>query len=154
MDESSSQSYVWNLRVRWMADMVAAVYARNNNFTVGHPASFKDKDPYPSAVEYMLGAVGGDLTNGFHAIAAQHGVQIDDVEMALRGRLANPLTYVGVIGEEEEPRLGEISGTLYVSADVGEEIVQEILQTTLDRSPLANTLKHAVTISIEVRLVD
>ena len=102
----------------------------------------------------MLGALGADLTNGFHAAADQLGVQIDALEMALSGRLANPLVVLGVIGEAGEPRFVEILGTLYVSAEAGVDLLQEVWRTTLERSPVANTLKHSAVISIELRLID
>lgn len=139
--------------MRWLGDAQSTVYARNNSFTVGQPASFKDKDPHPSAVEYLLGALGADLTNGFHSHAKRQGVQIDAMEMSLSGRLADALVYVGVVGETGEPAFREISGTLFVSADAGEEVLREIWDTTLRTSPTANTLKHAATISIELRVV-
>ncbi|MDQ6694816.1 MAG: hypothetical protein M3014_10440 [Chloroflexota bacterium] len=60
MDDSPGLGFTWSLRVRWTAGQVSTVYARNNAFTVGPAASFRECDPYPSPVEYRLGAgVGG-----------------------------------------------------------------------------------------------
>ena len=103
--------------MRWLGDAQSTVYVRNNAFTVGQPASFRDKDPHPSAVEYLLGALGADLTNGFQVHASRQGVQIDALEMSLSGSLENALVYAGVIGEVGEPAFREITGTLFVSAD-------------------------------------
>jgi len=151
MDNTSpAEGYTWNLRVRHLHDGASTVYARNNAFTVGPPASFRDTDPNPSAVEYLLGALGADLTNGFSAAARELGIQIDALELALSGRLANPLVVLGVIGEGGEPHFVEFRGILYVSADAGEDTLQEIWRTTLERSPLANTLKHSALISIRI----
>src|SRR5437868_14439573 len=125
MDDSPAAGYVWPLRVRCVSDRASTVYTRNHAFTAGPPVSFKDKDAHPSAVEFLLGALGADLTAGFAAAAGQLGVQIDALELALSGRLANPLVVLGVIGEAGEPRFGEIKGTLFVSADAGEETLEE-----------------------------
>lgn len=154
MDQKSEVGHTWTLRVRGVADNQAAVYARNNSFTVGKPASFAQTDPHPSAVEYLMGALGADLVNGFQAIAHQRGVTIDALEMTLRGHLRNPLVYLGVIGEEGDPGFAEITGTLYVSAPADEETLQAIWQATLERSPIANTLKHGVELRIDLRMTD
>jgi uncharacterized OsmC-like protein len=145
-------SFTWSLRVRWNAADLATVYARNNSFNVGPPASFRDKDPYPSAVEYLLGALGADLINGFHRNASSQGIAVDALELALSGSLQNPLTYIGVIGETGEPYLSQINGTLYISTDSDEEAVRAVWQTTLKRSPVANTLKRSARMQIELRI--
>ena len=154
MDLSPSESFTWTLRVRHVGDSEAAAYARNNTFTVGQPASFRQTDPHPSAVEYLLGALGADLTNGFYLCASKLGIHVDALEMSLSGRLGNALVYLGVIGEDGDPGFDDIAGVFYVRADSGEELISRAWQTTLDRSPVANTLKHGVTISIELRIVD
>ena len=151
--EVTGLDYTWTARVRWLGDAQSTVYARNNAFTVGQPASFKDKDPHPSAVEYLLGALGADLTNGFQLRASRRGVQLDAMELSLSGRLENTLVYAGVIGETGEPAFREITGTLFVSSDASEETLLDIWRITLQCSPTANTLKHAATISIELRVV-
>jgi uncharacterized OsmC-like protein len=147
-----AMDYKWTARVRWVSDMQAAVYTRNNTFAVGQPASFRDRDPHPSAVELLLGALGGDLVNGMGASAKQQGLTIDNMELALSGTLANVLVTVGVIGETGDPHFTDISGTLYVSSDSDEAALQEAWAEALKRSPVANTLKYAATISIELRV--
>src|SRR5262245_27506743 len=154
MDKTEDVGHTWTLRVRWVADDQAAVYARNNSFTVGRPASFAQTDPHPSAVEYLMGALGADLTNGLGAVARQRGVVIDALEMTMRGRLNNPLVYLGVIGEQGDPGLAEVTGTLYVSTPADEQTLQEIWRTTLERSPIANTLKHGVELRIGLKQMD
>src|SRR4051812_17002280 len=105
MDNSpaAGSGFAWSLRVRLNANKTSTVYARNNAFTVGSAAGFGEKDPYPGAIEYLLGALGADLTNSFLRNAASHGISVDGLELALSGRLENPLVYVGVIGETGEP---------------------------------------------------
>lgn len=144
--------YKWTTRVRWVGDGQATAYARNNAFGVGQPASFRDRDAFPSAVELLLGALGGDLVNGMGAISKQRGLEIDAMELALSGTLANVLVTVGVIGETGDPHFSEIAGTLFVSSDSDEAALHEAWKETLKRSPIANTLKYAATISIELRV--
>lgn len=134
--------------------MQATVYARNHAFTVGQPASFRERDPHPSAVELLLGALGADLVNSMGETAGKRGLAIDAMELALSGRLANVLVTVGVIGETGEPHFSEIAGTLYVSTDSDGAALQDAWDEALRRSPIANTLKHAATISIELRVAN
>ncbi|MEO8289305.1 MAG: OsmC family protein [Chloroflexota bacterium] len=144
--------YSWTARIRWVGDVESTVYARNHSFTVGQPVSFKQRDPHLSAVEYLLGALGADLTNGFGREMIRRGIEVDAMELALSGRVENVLVHLGVIGESGEPTFREINGTLYVSADAEESNLREAWETILQRSPIANTLKHAATISIELRV--
>jgi hypothetical protein len=52
--------HAWTARVRGTGGNQATAYARNQTFAVCGQASFKEVDPHPSAVEYLLGALGGD----------------------------------------------------------------------------------------------
>ncbi len=140
--------YSWTVRVECGKDREAKVYSRNHAFTVGQQVSFDVKDEHPSAVEYLLGALAADLTTGFQVQAARQRIPIAAVEMKLSGRLNNPLTHLGVIGEEGHPGLESITGTLYVSADAADSVLEELWRITLERSPLFNTLKQCVALTV------
>jgi len=90
-DRDAGSNYIWTVRVRSKGTAEASVYARNQSFTVCGQASFKPEDPYPSAVEYLLGALGADLASGFARQADRHGVSTDALEVSICGRLNNPL---------------------------------------------------------------
>jgi len=145
--------HTWTVRVNWIAGQEAKAYTRNHGFTVGQPAGFDQADPHPSAVEYLLGALGGDLVNGFYAQAKRRRITVDAIEMRLSGRLNNVLTHLGVIGETGHPGFESITGTLYVSAEADEPLLQEIWRTTLERSPLVNTLQRCVKLSLNLQTI-
>lgn len=145
--------YTWTVRVQCAGGQEAKVYARNHTFAVGQQASFKESDLHPSAVEYLLGALGGDLINGFHTQAARHRVTIDALEMRLSGRLNNVLAHLGVIGEVGHPGFESIAGALYVSADADASTLQVVWRRTLERSPLVNTLGRCVALSLELQVM-
>jgi hypothetical protein len=144
--------HAWTARVRGTGGNQATAYARNQTFAVCGQASFKEVDPHPSAVEYLLGALGGDLITGFAAHAARRGIVVDALEASISGRLNNPLVFLGVVGEAGHPGFETISGTLYASADADEPILREAWQETLTRSPLANTLRRCVELSLELQI--
>jgi hypothetical protein len=146
--------YAWTSRVSWMGEGWATAYTRNHAFTVGGQASFREADAHPAAVEYLLGAIGGDLISGFASHATRRGVEVDAMEASIFGRLNNPLVYLGVVGESGHPGFETISCTLYVSADADEGILKEVWQTTLARSPLVNTLDRCVGLTLNLHAVE
>ena len=155
---ASTDDYIWATRVRWMHESqtpanCAVAYARNHAFSIGQQASFKEADEHLSAVEYLLGALGGDLLSGFHTQAKRRGVFLADLEVKLSGRLNNPLVFLGVVGETGHPGFETITGTLYVSSDAEASLIQEIWQVTLARSPLVNTLQRCVALSLDLKIV-
>ncbi|HEX5498887.1 MAG TPA: hypothetical protein VFX03_06665, partial [Thermomicrobiales bacterium] len=91
----------------------ATAYVRQHRFAVGAPAHFDERYDAVSAVEYVLAAIGGDLVNGFRRVARRRRLPIDDVEAVVAGRLANPLAYLGVVGETGSPGLGRVSVRVY-----------------------------------------
>lgn len=151
-DLDAGSPYAWTARVRGTGENTAIAYARNQAFAVYGQASFKEADPHPSAVEYLLGALGGDLITGYTAHAARRGIVVDALEASISGRLNNPLVFLGVVGETGHPGFEAISGTLYVSADADEPILRDAWRETLTRSPLANTLRRCVELSLELQI--
>ncbi len=146
--------YAWTSRVSWTGEGWATAYTRNHAFTVSGQASFREADAHPDAVEYLLGALGGDLISGFASQATRRGVEVDAMEASISGRLNNPLVLLGVVGESGHPGFETISCTLYVSADADEKILKEIWQTTLARSPLVNTLDRCVGLTLNLHAVE
>jgi hypothetical protein len=103
-------------------------------------------------VEYLLGALSGDLVASLGALAARRGVEVDAVEMRMTGFLHNPLVVLGVVGEQGRAGLERIDGTIYVSTDEDEGRVRDLWNEVLARSPLFDTLSRAVPLRIELKL--
>jgi TusA-related sulfurtransferase len=72
-DTDKARAFVWSARVRWTGGMHARAFIRNHSFDVGQPASFDTQDIAPSAVEYLLAALGGCLAVGFQWRASHCG---------------------------------------------------------------------------------
>ncbi|HXX76996.1 MAG TPA: OsmC family protein [Ktedonobacteraceae bacterium] len=144
--------YSWVARVRFSGKNEATAYTGNHTFSIGKQASFT-QTAHPTAVDYLLGALGGDLLTGLQAIALRRGVSIDEMEARVSGRMNNPLVFLGVIGEQGHPGLEAITGTLYVSADVSEAVLQDLWRVTISRSPLVNTLQRCVVLSLSLQQI-
>jgi hypothetical protein len=148
-----SSNHRWTARVKSSGVRSATAYVRTQSFTVFDQASFRDADPHPSAVEYLLGALGGDLLNGFAALAARRGVLLDGLEASLSGHLNNPLMFLGSVGESGHPGFEAIDCTLHVVADADTPTLDEIWREVLARSPLLNTLQRCVAVSVNLQVM-
>ena len=107
----------WTLRVRATGTNLATVYARQHRFTVGVPVQFDEQYDQVTALEYALAALGADLVNGLRLAARRRRIALTDVEAVVTGALDNPLTYLGVVGEEGHPGLARVTIRVYVSTD-------------------------------------
>jgi hypothetical protein len=145
-------TYSWVARVRFSRKNEATVYTGTNAFPISKQASFT-QTAHPTAVDYLLGALGGDLLCGLQAIASRRGVTIDEMEAHVTCRMNNPLVFLGVIGEQGHPCLETITCTLYVSTDVSGAVLQDRWRVTLARSPLVNTLQRCVVLALSLQQI-
>lgn len=152
MDLEAAKGYQWSVRVRGEQDLSAKVHSRNHTFIAGQPAEFSPKVNAPSAIDYLLGALASCLTVGFKAQASRRNIEIDHVELSLKGGLENVLFHLE-LEENGSPRMNNISGTFYVSSPESEDILEECWRSTLERSPIYQTLIHAVPIDLKFSIV-
>jgi len=153
MDKGRDASdHVWSLRIEGAGSRESKVYAGKHAFSVGRQASFAGEDEHPSAVEYLLGALGGDIVSGFQLQATKQNVRIDGLELVVSGRLGNPLVSLGVVGAEGKPGFQSISATLFVSSDADEPTLLRIWRSTLAISPVVKTLEGCVALALDLRV--
>ncbi|CAG1016217.1 hypothetical protein ANAEL_05517 [Anaerolineales bacterium] len=150
-DMERARSYEWRLRTRSTGHLKSTVYCRNFSFDVGQPASFEEKDPYPSAVEFLLGALSASLSTGFATEVARAGLEVDDIEITTKGRLENALALLG--DENGEPVFSNIEIKCFASTFEDEKQVRKIWEQAVARSPIAATLRCAVEIKISFSVV-
>ena len=143
----------WSVRVRSADKDRAIVYARSQTFEVGAPASFDQEYPHITALEQLLGAVGADLVNSLLAIAKAQRAELDGVEAVVHAELNNPLTYLGVVGEQGHPGVEKLSVKMYVSSVEEEERIRSMWAETLRRSPLAHTFQHLLELDLSLETV-
>ncbi|MHC4941531.1 MAG: OsmC family protein [Planctomycetota bacterium] len=150
-DKEKARTFEWRVRARAKGNMKSTVYFRNFSFDVGQPASFEEKDEHPSAVEYMLSALAGALSTGFATECAKDGLEIDDIEISVKGKLDNVLAHLGL--EEGDPSFNSIELKCFASTMDDEEKVRAAWKRTFDHSPLARTLMKAVDIKAKLAIV-
>jgi uncharacterized OsmC-like protein len=148
--EQQARDYRWQCRVRWAGSLQTQVYCRNHTWNVGQPASFDVEDAAPSAVEYVLGALGSCLAMGFQIHASRQGIRIDELELSLGGQIDNIYVFLGI---EQAGHSGfhHITGTLYVRSDADAEVLQDLWQHTLAVSPVTQTLTRETALDIAIQ---
>jgi uncharacterized OsmC-like protein/TusA-related sulfurtransferase len=151
-DLLAAKGYQWSVRVRAEKDLSAKVHSRNHTFFVGQPADFSSKVNAPSALDYLLASLGACLTVGFKAQASKRNLEIDNLELVLKGGLENVLYHME-LEDEGSPKMKQITGTFYVSSPESEADLEELWENTRKRSPIYQTLNQAVTIDIKLSIV-
>src|SRR3954452_25575415 len=105
-----------SLRVTAPGPAFARVSAGRRHFSIGRPVEFDDASSHVSAIEYALGAVGGEVVNGLREFPRRRRVPIDAVEALVTGELHHGLTYLEVVGEASPPRLARVAVKVFASA--------------------------------------
>ncbi|WP_338471641.1 OsmC family protein [Niallia sp. XMNu-256] len=151
-DFEAAKGYKWNVRVQSGSALTAKVHSRNHTFVVGQPADFSSKVNAPSAIDYLLGALASDLAVGFKGQASRRNFEIDQLEVSIKAGLENVLYHLE-LEDEGSPQIQEIKGTFYVSSPQLEETLEELWETTLERSPIYQTLRQTIKIDIQFSIV-
>ena len=144
--------YTWQLRVRSTERGRATAYTRNQQFEVGKPVQFDAEYGQLTSLEYVLGAIGADVVNGLVDAARAKRLVVDSVEALVTGELNNPLTHLGVVGEDGHPGVEKVQVKVYVTSDETHEQVAEAWNEVLERSPLVHTFRSAL--DLELKIVD
>lgn len=137
------------LRVTAPDPEVARVSVGRRQFSIGRPLEFDDQSPRVSAVEYVLGAVGGEVVNGLRVFARRRRLVVDAVEALVTGELADGLAYLEVVGEQGRPRIARIHLKVFMSSPDA-DAARALFEHVLDRLPLVLTLRAAVDLTIEL----
>jgi hypothetical protein len=128
---------------------VARVSVRRHQFAIGRPLEFDVSSPRVAALEYALGAVGGEVVNGLREFAARRRLGIEEIEAIVAGEVENGLTYLEVIGEHGQPKISTVAIKVFVSS-TDDEATRAVFEHMLDRLPLLCTLRAAVRVTTEL----
>jgi hypothetical protein len=147
------ERHTWTLRVSTTSPNGATVFVRKHQFAIGVPVQFDAAYDGISALEYVLGAIGGDVVNGLQGLARKRHIEIDHVEAVIQGELNNPLTYLGVVGENGHPGLEQVQVKVYVASFAAPEDIQRLWQEMLQRSPLLRTFQPLIQLELSLQVI-
>jgi hypothetical protein len=140
-----------SLRVTAPGSAAARVSVGRRQFSIGRPVEFDEASPHVAALEYALGAVGGEVVNGVREFARRRRLPIDAVEALVTGELQNGLSYLEVIGERGRPRIRRIAIKVFV-ASIDHTATRALFDDMIERLPLICTLREAVDLDVELVL--
>jgi hypothetical protein len=138
-----------SLRVTAPDRDVARVSAGRRQFSIGRPVEFDDSSSRVAAIEYALGAVGGEIVNGLRVFAARRRLAIDAIEALVTGELENGLTYLEVIGEQGQPKIARVHVKVFLASGDA-PAAGALFDQVLGRLPLVCTLRAALHLSVEL----
>lgn len=138
------------MRLRAGGRAKATAYVRKTSVEIGLPLQFDAEYDGVTALELVLAALGADLVNGLRELARRRRVEIHEVEALVGGRVNNPLTHLGVVGETGHPGLEQASVRLYVASDEDETTIRHLWDDVLARSPIVHTLRPGVALDIQL----
>jgi hypothetical protein len=141
----------FSLRVTAPGPDVARIFIGRRHFSIGKPLEFDEASPHVAAIEYALGAAGGEIVNGLRAFADRRRLPVDAIEAVVSGVLENGLTYLEVIGEHGQPKIARIHVKVFASTGDA-AATRALFDHMLDRLPLVCTLRAAVALTTELIL--
>jgi hypothetical protein len=127
------------------------VSAGRRQYSIGRPVEFDEASPHVPALDYALGAVGGEIVNGLREFARRRRIEIDAIEALVTAELEHALTYLEVVGETAPPRIARVAVKVFASAP-DEAAVRALFTEMLDRLPLACTLRGTLDLTTELIL--
>lgn len=140
-----------SLRVTAPEREVARVSVGRRQFSVGRPLELDELSPRIAAIEYALGAIGGEVVNGLRTFAHRRRLAIDAIEAVVTAELEHELTYLEVVGEAGSPRISRTTVKIFV-ATPDQAAITALFDDVLGRLPLACTLREAVGLRVELVL--
>lgn len=150
-DKKQAREYEWRLRIRATGHLKSTVYCRNFSWDSGQPASFEEKDVHPCGVEQLFGALGASLCSGYATECAKSGLEMDDIEITVRGKLNNVLAHLGL--EDGDPSVSSIDVKCFASTMDDAAAAEAAWKRTVALSPVAATLAKGVTLNIKFAVV-
>ena len=123
------------LRVTASAGDVARVAVRRQQFAVGRPIEFDEAAERIAAIEYALGAAGGEIVNGLRVFAERRRLEIDAIEAVVTADLEHALAYLEVIGEPGRPLIRHVHIKVFASCS-DQPAVRELFETIGNKLPL------------------
>lgn len=124
-------------------------YARSHQVEVGVPLSFDVKEPRLTAVEQFVAAVTADVLGGFARLAKRERLRLDEIEASVQAEIADPLVFLGVVGESGHPRVARLTLRAYLGTSEPHDRLQPVWDEALRRAPLINTVRPVLELDLQ-----
>lgn len=141
---------VWEARTEWKggfkSEATIQSYGRNFSIPMDEPTVLGGSDTAPNMVEVVLGAYGCCLTTGYVMNAAQRGIELEGVEVQLKGNL-DLRGFLGLAGDVP-PGYKHIEVEVSLKAPKATpEQLHELHAMVLKTSPVGSIIERPLNIS-------
>lgn len=124
------------------------LFTNNNNIDVTSEISFDINADYKSSINYFASSILGGIAHSLLAQSKSNNIEIEELEGKIHLRLKNPLSLLNVKGYDEEVRIDSCKISIYLYADVDDEILLEFCKKALKRCFIYNTLKNSLNFDV------
>jgi len=127
-------------------------YVRNlEAHVIDEPPHLLGDDTAPNPSEAVLATLGSCLSVGLHANAVARGITLTKLELELEGDI-NVTAVWGVGDLDPLKKLGftDVRVKVHLEGDASEEALKDLVAHSNAWSPVANTLRNPVNVSVEL----
>lgn len=147
-DDPAKAKTTWSSRVTWQGAFRAEAKVRTFEPTPSdEPAALGGTDTAANPVEQLLSALGNCLAVGYAANASVAGIQIDDLQISLKGNL-DLTVFLGLA--PGHAGFDSISAKVKLTSPASAEDVAALHAKVLASSPVGHTLGAAIPVNIEL----
>ncbi|WP_101772419.1 hypothetical protein [Peptostreptococcus faecalis] len=146
-----SRLYKYDYRMVTKGKEGIKIFSNYLSLNVTSELSFDIKNEELTSLDHFNIALGTSIIFSILSYDKKNGNYIYDIEGKFDFILSNPLSYLGVVGCDEEVRINEIEATLYID-DLDEiENIEEYCTNGLKQSVLYNSTKNSIKFNLKFK---
>lgn len=148
-----SKYYHINLRAVSKDKAASKIYLDNTIYNVNQEISFDSENTDPTSVTHFADSVASSIIFSITNYDSKHDQLIDEIEGKFSFELINPLSYIGVIGYDGEPKIDQIDLTLYIVSFAEEDELKKLCDQAMKNSIILNSIKDSIDVNVRIKLV-
>lgn len=124
------------------------VEARDQEFVIDEPTAMGGTNDGATPVEYLIGSWAGCLNVVTHTVAAEYGIEIDDIKFEITGDL-DPRKF---LHGADDVRAGyqTIDVEITIAADADETTLRDLTAEVEERCPVADNIANPTPTTVTV----
>ncbi|WP_300562887.1 hypothetical protein [Companilactobacillus sp.] len=148
-----SKYYNIDLRTVGQNDDSNKIYIDNTSYTIAKEISFDSENTEATSMTHFADSIASSVIFSITNYDKKHDELVDEIEGKFSFQLVNPLSYIGVIGYDGEPKIDEITMVLYIVSVAEEDELKELCDKAMKNSLILNSIKDSIKINTRVKLV-
>ncbi|MCH4009448.1 hypothetical protein [Companilactobacillus sp.] len=148
-----SKYYNIDLRTVGQNDDSNKIYIDNTSYTIAKEISFDSENTEATSMTHFADSIASSVIFSITNYDKKHDELVDEIEGKFSFQLVNPLSYIGVIGYDGEPKIDEITMVLYIVSVAEEDELKELCDKAMKNSLILNSIKGSIKINTRVKLV-